>query len=136
MGIEAILEVSNEQYLPLEDNVYTSKPIASFCTSALAWYCHLRSQDESGVVLDANDRELFDWFVAIESRMTTDLCLLSKALSGFWHYSSAEYARYVEDIRAYLESILNPENSEIKLLSEEEFRNACAEDGKTWTDTA
>jgi hypothetical protein len=136
MGIEAHLEVGKNQYFPLEDDTFASKAIATFCTTALWIYCDFLSQHKVSDILKPNDRELVEWFATINSRMTADLCLLTQVLSGFWNYSEADYARYVNETMAYLGGLQHPEDSAIKLLSEEEFLDTCARDAPTWIDTA
>lgn len=134
MSIEAALEVKKGEYLPLEDGVIASKSIASFCTAALTLYCASRANSMPNVMLAAH-QDLVEWFSVIAAHMTTDVCLLSTAVSGFWDYSANEYARYVEDTRAYLKGEQHLEDSAIKLLSQDEFMQACVEDEQAWTDT-
>lgn len=131
MSIEAALEIAKGEYLPLQDGVIASKPIAAFCTGALAEYCDFRSQLISDPII-AHDQDLIDWFTAIDSRMTTNLCLLEDVLWGYWDYDDTEYARYVADMNAYLTSMENPEHSKTTVLSEEEFLETCARDRQTW----
>ncbi len=96
-------------------------------------YCDFRSEQKAAVQINVEDRELIDWFAAINSHMTTDLCLLCRIIWGYWDYKDDEYTRYVQETSAYLEK-LTPENRTEKILSDEEFSNVCAEDNETWVD--
>lgn len=103
MGIWAHLEVKRGVYLYLADGRCYSKAVATFISS-LECYCNLQIASRR---LDDNNKEIFEWFSTITSRMVEDLCLVGKIAYGFWEYSENDYERYFDNEKQAYERAKN-----------------------------
>jgi hypothetical protein len=109
---------------------FASGSVASLLIS-LDLYCSFRNYVGPKEKQEYLDKVLVDWFSAIDVKMTEDLCLLTRAIWGFWYYAEDEYERYIQDSKA--SPYMNPPDGRIK--SREEFIAICKRADAAWTST-
>ncbi|MEM9777686.1 MAG: hypothetical protein AAF902_24125 [Chloroflexota bacterium] len=120
MGIRVSVQVPDGTFISITDNTFQSKAIFNFLSPVILSCLDIESDDEKV-------SEGVNWIAELRSQMSEDICLLQKALWGYWEYSKNDYDQYLLDYESMVGGLPK--------MTYERFLEECKAEEASWIDT-